>query len=734
MNQQQARLARSNLELKASNTKLAAAQDKLSTILNTAGEGIIGVDLEAKVTFVNNAAARILGWSADQKEKLVGQDHDVILCSSRKDGGADAPENCPVCEILRGNGVQETDDRMFRRRDNSSIQVDCTTSPMREQAELSGAVIVFDDITERKRAEAALIESQRALSTLMSNLPGMAFRCRNDQNWPMEFVSEGCFELLGYEPSDLVDGTTPKYGELIHPDDKEKVWNEVQSALRMGMPFQQVYRILAAGGRVRWVSTLGRGVYSPDDEVVAIEGFIHDITIQKQLEEQLKHDALHDPLTGLPNRTLFLDRLGRSVELTKRREEYQAAVLFVDLDHFKVVNDSLGHARGDRLLIAVADRLERCVRQMDTVARLGGDEFAILLEDIDNLTEATLVADRIQWEIGLPFRLDSQEVFTSASMGLVLGGRDYHRPDDILRDADIAMYRAKAAGRARCTVFDTEMHSQAVRRLQVEIELRQALERRELELRYQPIVSLQSGRIAGFEALLRWMHPSRGLLAPCEFLPVAEETGLILPIGSWVLQEACQQLRDWQEAFPVDSPLSVSVNLSPKQVRQPELVRDVASALRLSGLAPNSLNLEITEQVVSDDSASPANVLGQLVALGVKLHIDDFGTGYSSLSVLHRFPVSALKVDRSFLSSKLAAEGGGEILRAIMMLADGLTVDVIAEGVETEEEKDRLQALGCEFAQGYLFSQPLEAEAVPGFLTANLELLDQTLLSKAPAG
>ncbi|MEG3875153.1 EAL domain-containing protein [Microcoleus sp. AT8-B1] len=436
------------------------------------------------------------------------------------------------------------------------------------------------------------------------------------------------------------------------------------------------------------------------------------------------YDAFHDSLTGLPNRDLFVDCVGRAIANTRGRHSHLFAVLFLDLDRFKVINDSLGHLVGDELLIAVVLRLRASIGRADTVARVGGDDFAILVRNID-VDSAVDLADRIHKALIVPFELNGQEVFVTASIGIALGGEPAatvrEQPEHLLRDAHTAMYRAKALGTGRYQVFNASMHALAVERLQLETDLRIALKRREFLLHYQPFVSLASGRIIGFEALVRWQHPLRGLIGPIKFIPVAEETGAIVPLGEWVLEEACRQLRLWEEMFGFDRALIMSVNLSGKQFAQPDLVDRLKVILETTGLSAESLKLEITESVVMEDVESAIAVLKQMKALNVKLGIDDFGTGYSSLSYLSRFPTDTLKVDKSFVG-RMELESEGEnvaIVRTIVALAHALGMDVIAEGVETAAQLARLRSIGCEYGQGYFFAKPLPSEAATALMASD---------------
>jgi len=459
--------------------------------------------------------------------------------------------------------------------------------------------------------------------------------------------------------------------------------------------------------------------YLPHPERALVYLFGLDVTEHRLVEEQLRHDALHDALTGLPNRFLFMERLAHTIVRAKRKEGPQFAVLFLDLDRFKVINDSLGHHVGDQLLVTVARRLQACVRPADTVARLGGDEFAILLEEIHDPADATRVADRILHALGEPIDLGGYETFTSGSIGIALSSFAYDRPELLLRNADMAMYRAKAAGRNRFEVFDRAMHAEALQRLQTETDLRRAVERGEFVLLYQPIVALATGKIRGFEALLRWANPERGLLRPQAFLAVAEETGLIVPIGQWVVRQACHQAQVWNARYLGREALQVGINLSVREFLQPDLVGRLEQVLGETGLDPKLLHLEITESLVIDNADAANAVLQRLGALGVRLYMDDFGTGYSSLSYLHVLPVEAIKIDRSFVQRLDADERAAHLVRSILTLAEGLGIPTVAEGVETPQQLAQLRAWGCTFAQGHLFSPPLDAAEFEALLAGD---------------
>jgi len=440
-----------------------------------------------------------------------------------------------------------------------------------------------------------------------------------------------------------------------------------------------------------------------------------EIAERRELEEQLTHQAFHDPLTGLPNRALFFDRLELALERARRRD-VEVAVLFMDLDDFKVINDSLGHEVGDQVLLAVVERLENCMLAEETLARFGGDEFTVLLEDVSGPSDAARVAERIGGALRAPFVLRGRERFVTTSVGISFGGRGGERPGDLLRNADLAMYQAKARGRNRHAVFEPVMGERALQRLELEGALRRALERKEFRLHYQPKVSLESGEIVAMEALIRWEHPAQGLVFPAQFVPVAEEIDLIAPIGRWVLEEACRQARRWHARFSGMPPLKVCVNLSAKQFQHCALLEDIGAALRETGLDPSALDLEITESVVMEDAPATIATLRDLKGLGVNLAIDDFGMGYSSLSYLKRFPVDFLKVDRSLIQGIGEGPKDEAILSALVTLAHSMGTRTIAEGVETKEQLARLREAGYDFGQGYYFARPLPSQAAGALL------------------
>ena len=532
--------------------------------------------------------------------------------------------------------------------------------------------------------------------------------------------------VLGYSDEEL---KTTSSIEQIHPDDRQRVLEAAHKARSTGQGQRLEYRIRHKDGSWRILESTASAVRNAKGKTEKLVIVNRDISERKRAEEMLAHNAFHDGLTNLPNRALFLDRLQRALVLSKRHTDYKFAVLFIDVDEFKVFNDSLGHKVGDEVLIQIGLRLTSSLREVDTIsrpqvgqaqkddtlARLGGDEYTILLEDIRNPSDAIRVAERLQSKLAVPFTVQGYEIVVNASVGIALSTAACAHAEDLLRDANIAMFRAKRAGKARCEVFDTAMHEGAVRRLELETELRKALELGEFRTHYQPIISLKTGRITGFEALTRWQHGDR-LLSPAEFIAVADETGLIIPMNRILLREACEQLRTWHAQFPAEQPLSMSVNITSKEFALPSLAKGIGETLKQTGLDPNHLQLEITETIAMGDPEKAASVFSELKALGVRLSVDDFGTGYSSLSRLQRFPVDSLKIDRAFISQMDSDVESQKIVQVIIMLAQTLGLVTVAEGTETEEQVNQLKELDCGFAQGYYFSKPADQETISDLL------------------
>ncbi len=548
----------------------------------------------------------------------------------------------------------------------------------------------------------------------------LAVRGANDGIWDWKLKNNEIYfsprwkAMLGFR-EDEIGNNLEEWFKRVHPDDLNRVRENLSLHIEGNAShFESEYRIRHANGSYMWVLSRGLAVQDSEGEAYRMAGSQTDITARKLVEEQLAYGALHDVLTGLPNRALFMDRLKHRLEHTKRHPEQLFAVLFIDLDRFKVVNDSLGHAVGDQLLIATAQRLQQCVRPEDTVSRLGGDEFAILLNEVRDVSDAIRVAERIEGRLVSTTMLDAVKRSTTASIGITLFNSNNTKPEDYLRDADTAMYRAKAMGGNRHQLFDSAMYANAVALLEMEGQLRHAVERREWLVEYQPIVSVKNGNISGLEALVRWLHPHRGLIPPMEFIPVAEETGLIIPMGEFVLRAACQQVKAWRDAgFPK---LWVSVNLSGRQFQDQNLVQKIKQVLQETGLPSDGLRLEVTESIAMRDLAYSIKVLKELKMLGVFVSLDDFGNGYSSLSYLKQFPLKVLKIDRSFIHDIIINQNSEAITTAIIFMARSLNLEVVAEGVETEEQLSFLKSKFCDEVQGYLFSKPLPAMELTNLL------------------
>ncbi len=559
--------------------------------------------------------------------------------------------------------------------------------------------------TERKQA-------QNMFETLASNIPGMIYSLVQyaDGSVAFEYVSVGCLSLLELTPDQVLENISFCV-EQIHISDLEGCYVAAKQSLQTLNQSSYEWRIITPSGKLKWVQTNARPEIRENGDIVW-HGVLLDVSDRKQAQELLIHNGLHDPLTNLPNRTLLEERLELAIHRANRVESYHYAILFLDLDRFKVINDSLGHLAGDELLKMVAQKLKNHLRDIDLVARLGGDEFVILLEDINGLEKAMQVTERILQDFQTSLIINNSEVVIGTSIGIVFGTKDYHRASNLLRDADIAMYQAKAQGRNSYKIFDAQMHTKAVKRLTLETELRQALKKGEFIVYYQPIFDIFSGKIIGFEALIRWQHPTRGFISPGEFIPLAEETGLIVPIDHWMFSTACQQLATWKIKFPHRFPLKISINLSVQDIRQDCLLENIDEILKETGLDGEYVTLEITETMLIENIHKTIDLLKQLKLRKNQISIDDFGTGYSSLNYLHLLPADNLKIDGSFVNQMQEGNRNYQVVNTIITLSNQLGLTVVAEGIETVQQLQWLQQLGCEFGQGYLFSKPLPAEEI----------------------
>jgi diguanylate cyclase (GGDEF)-like protein/PAS domain S-box-containing protein len=591
-----------------------------------------------------------------------------------------------------------------------SSEVKHSVLTLRDQVVLALESAALSEDLYRRQGEqrfAALVKQSSDVLTILGD------------NAVITYQTPSVQRVFGYRPDEL---TATSLLDLVHPDDRGLVLASLSHASgRPGVSPPVEWRTRHHNGSWRQSENVINNLRN-DPNVGAIVINSRDVTERKQLEGQLVHQAFHDELTDLPNRVLFRDRAEHAVARVENIGYH--AVLFLDLDDFKTINDSLGHAIGDLLLVEVAERLRRSCRRGDTASRLSGDEFAVLLEDIASPAEATRAAERIVAALREPFELDGREVFASASIGIAVKSGREEDAGEILRNADVAMYLAKSRGKARCEVFEPGMQTDALKRLELESDLRRAVENQELFLQYQPIVELESGTVTGIEALVRWRHPGRGIVEPLDFIASSEQTGLIVPIGRWVLQEACRQAQAWQRSYPSDPPLTINVNLSGRQLHDPDLQDDVVATLRDSGLAPQDLTLEITETVLMNDSDATIARLEELAALGVRLAIDDFGTGYSSLSYLRRFPVHVLKVAKPFVDDLAKDSDEAALANGIVQLGRTLHLQVIAEGIETRDQADLLRDMHCDMGQGFHFAKPMDPPALEQFLAQ--ATLDQT--------
>ncbi|MDQ1591564.1 MAG: hypothetical protein QOG71_2191 [Pyrinomonadaceae bacterium] len=703
-------------ERKQAEAALRESEERYRELFENANDVIYTTDLSGRYITVNRVVEKISGYTCDEIRRM---DYSQLV----------APECLELSRQMMARKLAGEESTTFYESEIVS------KSGERVLLEVSSQLIYDDggvpvgvqgiarDITTRSRAERALRESEERYRELFENANDLVYT--HDLAGNFTSLNKTGERITGYTREEAV---SLNIAQVIVP---EHLALAREMMARKGSTDEAtVYEvdIIAKDGRRVPLEVSTRLVYR-NGVPCGVQGIARDIAERKHTEAKLLHNAYHDALTGLPNRNLFTDHLQMAVERARRHADYVFAVLFLDLDRFKNVNDSLGHTVGDQLLVALSRRLQHCLRPSDVVARLGGDEFAILLNDIGaQPDEAVALAERVQQELMQPFNLGGHEVFTTASIGIALSTTGYETPEAVLRDADTVMYRAKSLGKARHEVFDQNMHARVVALLRLENDLRRAVERNEFRLQYQPIVALDTGRVSGFEALARWQHPELGLIPPKDFIPVAEETGVIVELGQWVMEEACRQMRGWQLISPQHSQLKLSVNLSSRHFVQPDLYERIEQVLAETGLAPHSLQLEITESVLMENAHTIVPLLSRLRELGVELAIDDFGTGYSSLSYLSRLkPIHTLKIDRSFISMGGDDHENSEIVRTIIMLAKNMGKDVVAEGIETCEQLARLRTLNCAYGQGYLFSRPQDPFEIERRLRQGLHAVIATL-------
>ncbi len=679
-------------------------------IFDLASIGMAVMGLDGRYLRVNSALCKTLGYSEQELLGLTQQTitYEADLAVSLALVNKLLDEGQPYAQVKKRYVAKNG--RLVHVLLKIALMYDSQNQPL-------SFLVQVVDLTRHKLAELALQRAEERYQVLFENATEGIFQMTR-QGY---FISTNpaLANILGYDsPEDLITNLTDVSKQLfLEPLRWQEFLDEIDDQGEVSEFTAQVHR---KDSSLVWISLGVHPVYDGASNFLYFEGTVEDISKRQEAEERLMYSALYDSLTGLPNRTLFTTRLQHALGVAQENEDWSFTLLFLDLDRFKVVNDSLGPLVGDQLLVKISDRLRSCLKESDTLARLGGDEFAILLEGTQTSEEAWAIAREIHASLHHPFQLQQQEFFVSASVGIVpcrdaVTGELYSSIEDLLRDADIAMYRAKHSGRACSQVFDSSIHRTPLSQLQLETDLRRSLQRQELQLLYQPIVQLPEGRVASFEALIRWHHPEWGMISPTEFIPVAEETGLIVPLGQWVLEEACRQMRAWQKAGLVDETVKMAVNVSGRQLVRADMPAQIRTVLAATGLDPSCLRVEITESVLIGDEHKVERCLEEIKDIGVRLCIDDFGTGYSSFSRLHRFPIDALKIDRSFVVPGNNQEGNWEIIKTIVSLTRDLGIGAIAEGVETREQLIRIQKTGCEYIQGYFFSSPLthqEAERI----------------------
>ena len=722
----------------------------LTYAMDNVQDGLYIVDRDNRLIFINDTLSQICGCAPEavihQPIQALNQpelaDFITLEQSNRQEGCSLVGE----IEIVRPDGssftaflsescmqegeakvhvgllrdisrLKQVEQDLRTARDSLEQQVEQRTAELKQANRALTAEIKMHRVTE-----ACLRQSERRYASLAAAAPVGIFRTNIANN--CIFVNERWCQITGLTPEEASAGN---WHRSVHSDDRAWVTAELQKIVDEQYPGQIEYRVQRPDGEVTWVYGQWVPEYNEAGKAVGCVGTLTDINELKQAQELIIHNALHDPLTNLPNRALLLERLKLAIQRSKRLEDYRYAVLFIDLDRFKVVNDSLGHSIGDRLLIDIAKRFKMCLRDTDFVARLGGDEFVIVLEDIDSTDTVVHVAERILYDCRRPLNISGHEIFMGLSMGIVLGSKEYHQASDLIRDADIAMYRAKDDGKSRYTFFNAIMHTQALKRLDLETALCKAIEQEEFIVYYQPIVNLQDGKLAGLEALVRWQHPTRGLISPADFIPIAEETGLIVQLDKWVLHQACRQMAQWQHRFPHQFPFRVNVNLSAKDLCDLSLHRTVESILSDTGISGDLIALELTESMLVEEISQTIDLLEELAEQRVHISIDDFGTGYSSLSYLHQLPVHSLKIDRSFVSQIRPGNRNCKVINIIVALSNQLGLKVVAEGIENNEQLQWLRSLGCNFGQGYHFSKPLSAKQIEDqFLSASTQTATQS--------
>ncbi|HZG38737.1 MAG TPA: EAL domain-containing protein, partial [Nodosilinea sp.] len=694
---------------KAADLALQTERDLLDSVMSTSVAAITVLSPDGRILFANSRAEKILGLTLSDLTQRTYNSFEWR--ATDLDGGPWREELQPFHLVLTTGEPVYNIRHAIEWPNGQRRALSVNGAPVKDAEDnIVSLVFTVNDITDQIEAEMALRDREAQLRLITDNMSDLV--CLHAPDGTFSYVSPSCEGILGFTAAELV-GQDPY--QFFHPEDCDRLHQKTHQQALQGDAAAAVYRIRRKSGDYIWLETLTKPIFAPEGRVIGLQTTSRNVTDRVEIQARLKYEADHDALTGLPNRAQLLRQINTALELAQEHGR-PCAVLFIDLDRFKVINDSLGHHVGDELLVAIARKLCSVTRAKDLAARLSGDEFVVLLNGLATADQVIQVAERLLAELRQPFALKDRDVFVSASIGIALGTSRHQTGADLLRDADIAMYRAKASGKGRYALFDPQMHLQVLREMHLEDALRRAIEHQELILHYQPIVNLSNGQIKGFEVLARWPHSQHGMISPTEFIPIAEETGLIIPLGRWVLRTACAQFSQWRQRFPAVRAMGLSVNLSAVQLHDTNVVADLTELLTNLGLPSDSLTLEITESLLIENVDYNLAVLEQIRRQGIRLSVDDFGTGYSSLSYLQRFPFCGLKVDRSFVTHLGTEAENPTLVKSILALAESLQLDPVAEGIETKKQLEFLQANGCRYGQGYYFYKPMPVHQIEALL------------------